>query len=505
MLTITISIVVAALIGAALSALALRTKAQQDVLDAHKEQEALRTQLQELATAKARLEADAAHASELAGQLRTKEADLQKIQEELSATKADLATATTSVREMAKSRDEVLHAKDESFKLQLEEKERSLQAQLEEKQRAIDEQKATLERAELKLADTFESLSSKTLQGATEQLIKLAESKFATTKEEADGQLKLRQQAIENLIKPISEQMAKIEAQTKEMEVKRVSAYDSVKTHIESLQKQTAALANAFQRPCIRGIWGELTLRNAADQAGLVEGQDYQIQDTTETEDGKLRADMIVRFPNGRAIVVDAKTPLDSYREAANAEDEATRQAHLANHAKLVRSHIKALGSKGYQNQYQGVDAVIMFLPAESIYHAAMQYDATLLEEASRNKVILVNPMSLVGLLRCIAYVLDQERLNKNALAVSEIGKKLYDGIVTYSNHVTDLGKQLRKSVESYNRSVGSLERTVLPKARSLKSKGVGGDSVIPELNEVDVLPTTFKSEELCLGSGAGH
>jgi DNA recombination protein RmuC len=504
-------------IGAAIAALYVKSKAQALALAAQKEADArqdqirveakkeadeLRTELRILSACNARLESEASAAEALSLQIVSKEEQLEALRDSLTKTKSALATATTRVDEVIKAKDDALIAKEAAVKEQLEEKGRSLQAQLVEKQKSIDEQRELLKEAESKLAETFEALSGKALQGASDQFIKLAESKFATTKEEADGALKLRQQAIENLIKPVSESLGKLETQVREMETKRVSAYDAVNDQIERLMKETGTLSNALRRPTARGSWGEITLRNVADQAGLIEGQDYVIQHSTEAEDGKLRADMVVRLPNGRSIVIDSKTPLDSYKEAVNTEEDISKQAHLANHAKLVRGHIKALGSKNYQSQYEGADYVVMFLPAESIYQAAMEFDATLLEEAGRNRVILVNPMTLIGLLKAVSYVLDQERLNQNAIEVSNIGRKLYDGITSYAGHIHDLGKHLKRSVETYNKSVGSLERSVLSRARVLKSKGIGGDSIVPEIASIDVHPESFKSAELCNVTG---
>ncbi len=392
---------------------------------------------------------------------------------------------------------EAIQAKEAFLSRQMEEKERSLRAQLAEKQKAIDEQRAMLADAEKKMSETFTALSAQALAVATEQLLKVAEVRFATTQEEAKGDLEKRQLAVDALVQPLAESLEKLNKQCIEMEQRRTSAYDAVSEQISRLMTETDQLSTALRRPTVRGSWGEITLRTVAENAGLVEGQDFELQHSTDTEDGKLRADMIVRLPNKRTIVIDSKAPLDSYREAMNAREQAVKVQHLQDHARLVRSHIRQLSGKSYWAQYEGADYVIMFLPAESMYQAAMEHDLTLLDDAIKARVLLANPMTLVGLLKAIAYVLDQDRLNKNAEEVSEIGRKLYDGIRTFAGHMGKVGRHLRQSVDAYNDSVGSLERSVLSRARQLRSKGVAGGDAVGDVDGVDILPTSFRSNEL--------
>ncbi len=388
----------------------------------------------------------------------------------------------------------LIAAKEESTAEQIRLVRLHCQQQIDEERRHGEKQARLLEDAETKLAATFEASGMKALKSASEEFLKLAVAKFETTQEQADGQLKARHKAIEELLKPMQTCLSSLEEQCDEMEQKRLSAYDAVSGQIERLMQETGHLSNALRRPTARGSWGELTLRTVAENAGLVAGQDFELQHSSEGEDGTLRADMVVRLPNKRAIVVDCKTPLDSYREAVNCEDADLKQTHLANHARLVRSHIAQLGSKGYHSQYEGVDYVIMFLPAESIYQAAMETDPTLVEYAMKNHVLLANPMTLIGLLRAVAHVLDQERAHRDAEAIRVVGKNLYEGIQSYAGHVGQLGKLLTKSVDTYNRSLGSLERMVLSRARTLRSKGA---VELPDIAEVTVLPVAFRSPEL--------
>lgn len=468
----------------------VRTQMRQDA-------ERLQAELLAAVEARSRMEGEGITSGALQKQLAERDDEVTRLYRELSRANEQLAEAKANAAATEKSQEAAMRAKEVSVALQLEEKERSLQAQMAERQRAVDEQKKMLAEAERKLSETFESLSARALSAATEQLLKFAETRFATTQEEARGELARRQQAVDELIRPLSESLDKLSRQCHEMEQKRTSAYDAVSAQIDRMMVETLHLSSALRRPGVRGSWGEITLRTVAENAGLVEGQDFELQHTTDSEDGRLRPDMIVRLPNKRAIVIDSKTPLDAYRDAMNAQERSSRDRYLQDHSRLVRNHIKQLGAKSYQSQYDGADYVIMFLPAESIYQAALEYDTTLMEDAIKARVLLANPMTLVGLLKAVAYVLDQERLNKSAAEVSEIGRKLYDGIRIFAGHLGRVGRHLRQSVDAYNASVGSLERSVLSRARRLRQQGVAGDDAIADVDEVDILPASFRSDEL--------
>jgi len=378
-------------------------------------------------------------------------------------------------------------------------KDREVERLLAAKDEAIEEQRALLARAEERLKETFDSLSVQALKTATDQFLKTANATFERVQEEAKGDLKLKQQAIDQLLDPVRESLKSLDKRCIESDEKRAVAEQILAEQIRGLLGATDSLSNALRRPNTRGSWGEITLRTVLDNAGLVEGQDYELQHTTDAADGKLRADAVVRLPKNRQIVIDCKTPLETYREAVNAPDETTRQLLLARHAQGVRNHVKDLSSKAYWQQYEGADYVLMFLPSESMYQAALEQDPSLLMDAINNRVHLANPMTLVGVLRAVAYVLDQERLNQSALEISDIGRKLYESMRIYAEHMSRLGRNLRQTVDAYNASVGSLERNMLPKARQLKSKGASSGDAPLEPVTVDVLPSVFRSPELAV------
>ena len=370
-------------------------------------------------------------------------------------------------------------------------------AQLAEKETHIAEQRRLLAEAEKKMGETFDSLSIKALSTMGEEFLKTAKATLETTQAEAKGDVKLQQQAIEELLKPFAETMKSLDKRCQETDEKAASSQSLLKDQLDRLMGATDNLSSAFRKPNARGNWGEATLKNVFEHSGLIEGHDFELQHTTDAEDGKLRADAIVNLPKGRRLVIDAKNMWDGYQQAMTATDETARQLLLQKHAQAVRSQIKQLSSKAYWQQYDGLDCVVMFLPTEAMYHAAMEFDKDLLNDAIASRVYLASPMTLVGLLRAVQYVLDQERLNQNAVEISEIGKKLYEALRTYGTHYAKVGSSLERTVRAYNDSVGSLERNVLSKARQLRSKGVGAVAALPETQGIETLPSRFTSKEL--------
>ncbi len=280
--------------------------------------------------------------------------------------------------------------------------------------------------------NAFATLSQQALARTSEQFLQLAKENFEKHAEGASGDLKLRQQAIEELVNPLKESLEKLDKQAQEIEQKRLAAYEGVTDHIARLMHETAQLSSALRKPHVRGSWGELTLRRAAESAGLTEGQDFKMQYTAETEEGRLRPDMIVCLPNDGIIVVDSKVPLENYLEAMQAHDETTRSAQLKAHAAQVRKHIQSLSSKAYWNQFdKSPDFVVMFVPAESLYQAALEQDPELLEAAFKARVVLANPMTLIALIGSVAYGMNQEIAKENA---QEIEKLANDSMTAFGS-----------------------------------------------------------------------
>lgn len=362
-------------------------------------------------------------------------------------------------------------------------------------QEALDrERQQALERAEEKLTATFGSMASQSLRDNSESFLKLAREHLGQHQEKARGDLQERQKAIETLVNPIREALQKTEKQIAEVEKERREAYGSIREQLtamsagqSSLQAETRNLVNALRRPEVRGQWGELTLRRLAELAGMVEYCDFYEQEHSDTAEGRMRPDMIIRMPNGRELVVDVKTPLDAYLNAVEASDESSREAALKKHAENVRSRVRELSLKSYWSRFEhSPEFVILFIPGDQFLAAALQRLPHLLEEALDQKVILATPTSLVALLKAVAYGWRQVALEENAKKIQALGEELHRRLGVFSGHLAKLGRQLASSVDSYNAAVGSLERNVLPGARKFTELGVSSRKDIDVLNPVE-------------------
>jgi DNA recombination protein RmuC len=344
------------------------------------------------------------------------------------------------------------------------------------------------------LEQTFVALSNRALKENNQTFLQLAQESLKQFHVQAKGDLELKEKAVENLIKPVREALEKTEQQIRLMENERKQAYGSLTKHLETmtqtqqlLQGETRNLVQALRRPEVRGQWGELTLKRMAELAGMVEYCDFYEQEQTNTEDGRLRPDMIVRMPGGREIVVDVKTPLDAYLSAVEASDDETRRKHLEHHARKVRERVRELSSKAYWTQFKNApDFVILFIPGEQFLTAALDMDRELIEDALKQKVILTTPTSFVALLRAIAYGWRQESLSANAEHIRDVGEELYGRLATFSEHLMKLGRSLNGAVADYNKTVGSYEAKLLPGARKFSEMGVGGDKALEEPERID-------------------
>ena len=296
---------------------------------------------------------------------------------------------------------------------------------------------------------------------------------------------------------PVRDALKKTEKQIRAMELERKEAYGGLQKHLEGMahgQKQlrdeTSRLVQALRKPDVRGRWGELTLRRLVELAGLVDRCDFYEQEHVSDEDGTYRPDMVIRLPDDREIIVDVKTPLDAYLDALDADNDEDRKKHLARHAKLVRDRIKELADKKYWAQFKrSPDFVVLFIPGEQYLAAALDVDHTLLEDALRRQIILATPTSLVALLRAIAFSWRQVSVIKNAEAIRSVGEEFYNRLSTLVEHLSNIGKSLDRTVDSYNRAVGSLERSVLPSARRLSDMGVSSEKELDELQPIERLP----------------
>ena len=360
----------------------------------------------------------------------------------------------------------------------------------------VEEQKALLAQARHELAESFQALSGEALKQNNEAFLNLAKTSFQTLHAEAKGDLAQRQQAIDELVKPLSETLHRYDEQLHQLEQSRQAAYGGLDQHLKSLadtqqrlQQETGNLVNALRAPAVRGRWGEITLKRVAELAGMVAHCDFLEQESVMGDDGRLRPDMIVQLPGGRQIVVDAKTVLAGYLEAYEATDDEHRVEGLRRHAAQVRLRINDLSVKAYWSQFhQAPEFVVLFLPGEQFLGAALEQDPRLIEDGFAQGVVLATPTTLMALLRAVAYGWRQERLTAHAEEAGRLGKDLYERMAILAEHLNDVGLSLGKSVSAYNKAVGSLETRILPAARRFKELGVSSEKEIPSLDPVEVV-----------------
>jgi DNA recombination protein RmuC len=385
----------------------------------------------------------------------------------------------------------------------------SLAGQLEAERRAhaarIDELRRMGEEIERK----FGALAQQALKGNAESFLNLVSERFEKHKQAASEDLARRQQAIETMIKPVAQSLEKFEHRIGEIEKAREGAYAAVLTQVRALadgqtrlHSETSKLVTALRSPKTRGRWGEFQLRQVFEMAGMVEHVDFTSEHHVAGADGARRPDAVVRLPGGKAIVIDAKTPLDAYLNAIEAVDESAREQALKAHVRQIRAHVDGLAAKEYWNALPVTpDFVVMFVPGEAFYSAAIEADPELFEAAIGKRVLIATPTTLIALVKAIAYGWQQEKLARNAEEVASLARELYGRIRTFGEHMEKLGAALRSSVERYNRAVGSLEGRVLPTARRFEGLGVvPAGSTVDGLASLEVEPRPLTASELTEG-----
>ncbi len=379
-----------------------------------------------------------------------------------------------------------------------------LEEQLRQEREATAEKLQLMLDAEKKMADQFEKLAGDVLRTSKEDFLQLARTQFDGLHKAAEQNLEGKQKAFDDLVAPIRESLGKVDEKLGAVEKERAVQHASLRetlSHVDKahreLRGETSKLVQALRQPTARGRWGEIHLRRAVELAGMQAHCDFREQASIDGEEGKLRPDLVVDLPGGAAIVVDSKAPLDSYMSAMEATDPEVRERGLAAHAKHVREHMNQLGSKAYQKQFtEAPDFVVMFLPGEVFYSAALAQDPKLIEDGFNKGVLLASPTTLIAILRAIHLGWNQEQLAENAREISDEGRELYRRVAKLAEHFEALGKSLKSSVDKYNSAVGTLETRVVPSGRRMKELGAVTDAELPSPKTIEIQPRALQSPE---------
>jgi DNA recombination protein RmuC len=344
------------------------------------------------------------------------------------------------------------------------------------------------------MRDAFQALAASTLKASTDEFLKLADQKIGNVHRDAAMDLGRRQQELGTLVTPIKDALIQVDAKLKEVERTRVDDSASMRSLLnivghtqQQLQHETQNLVRALRSPGVRGQWGEVQLRKVVELAGMMEHCDFDQQPTIFREGGRLRPDMTINLPNGRTIVVDAKAPLEAFLDAQGAADDGVRSGKLADHVRQVKDHVTKLGNKSYWDALPASpEMVVLFLPAEAIYMAALERDASLIDYGVKMNVLIASPLTLIALLRAASFGWNQQRLTLNAEEISRLGKALHESVATMAEHLEDLRKRMDGTFSTFNKMVGSFENNVLVKARRFRELGAGSAKEIPVVDPLE-------------------
>ncbi len=388
-----------------------------------------------------------------------------------------------------------------------------VRADLEHERARAEERLATVNDAQERLSASFKALSAEALQANMAQLSQLARAQLEAAQAEAKGDLDKRKQAVEQLVAPLKEQLTRVDQQLVRLDQERRESRGRLEAQLrtltetgEKLRTETGALVTALRKPNTRGQWGQMQLRNVVELAGMVRYCDFSEQSAVVGDESTLRPDLVVNLPGGKHVIVDAKAPLQGVLDAYEARDEEQRQGYLRDHARLLRKHVKMLADKAY---WAGLDSapdlVVMFLPGEHLYGAALDADPSLIEDAMARRVLIATPTTLLAMLRAVAYGWQQERVAESAQAISELGRELHGRLVKLSSLLATVGSRLNSTVRAYNEAVGSYESRVLPSARRFADHGaVSGGKELDEVEQVTVSARSVAAAELEVAAGTG-
>jgi DNA recombination protein RmuC len=379
-----------------------------------------------------------------------------------------------------------------------------LRSTLEHERKTAEEKLALVTRASDELKTSFQALAAEALKSNNQSFLALATQSLKTFQTQAQGDLDQRQKAVENLVAPIRESLGKVDLQIQQMEKARSEAYGglaeqvrSLVTTQEKLQAETGNLVKALRTPNVRGRWGEIQLRRVVEIAGMINYCDFEEQTTVSTIDGRLRPDVVVHLPGGKHVIVDAKTPLSAYLESCETQDDSLRTALLKKHADQVAGHMASLSCKAYWDQFQPApEFVVMFLPGETFFSAALEQNPALIEQGVNQRVIPASPTTLIALLRAVAYGWQQETIAENAQKIANLGRDLYDRLCKLANHMEGLGKNLDRAVDHYNKAVGTMESRVFAPARKFAELGTAIKEELPEVPQIDKSARQLQSSD---------